>query len=69
MKTYTIGIDFGTTKTLVAWSNPNTGRPECLRLGRERDYMPTTIAIRNKAATMLTTFREMTSTPISPASR
>lgn len=53
MNTHTIGIDFGTTKTLVAWSNPNTGRPECLRLGRERDYMPTTIAIRNKGGEFL----------------
>ncbi|MBR5894916.1 MAG: ribosomal protein L7/L12 [Akkermansia sp.] len=41
MKALSIGIDFGTTKTLVSHINPQTGMPETLRLGRGRDYIPT----------------------------
>lgn len=41
----TIGIDFGTTKTMVSYLNPVTGRPELVRLGRDRDSIPTTIHI------------------------
>ena len=26
----TVGIDLGTTYSLVAWMNPETGRPECI---------------------------------------
>ena len=39
----TIGIDFGTTKTMVSYLNPATGRPELVRLGRDRDSIPTTV--------------------------
>lgn len=39
----TIGIDFGTTKTMVSFFNPATGRAELVRLGRDRDSIPTTI--------------------------
>ena len=42
---HTIGIDFGTTKTLVSHINPRTGQPEPLRLGRETHLLPTTIYI------------------------
>ena len=38
-----IGIDFGTTKTMVSFLNPVTGRAELVRLGRDRDSIPTTI--------------------------
>lgn len=40
-----IGIDFGTTKTMVSYLNPATGRPELVRLGRDRDSVPTTIHV------------------------
>lgn len=53
MKTYTIGIDFGTTKTLVARVNPDTKEMEYLRLGRANNHMPTTIAIRDKGGEFL----------------
>ena len=39
----TIGIDFGTTKTMVSYFNPATGRAELVRLGRDRDSIPTTV--------------------------
>ena len=45
MSTQAIGIDFGTTKTLVAYLNPRENRPETLRLGRGSDFVPTTAAI------------------------
>jgi len=41
----TIGIDFGTTKTLVAEWNPSTQRPEPIRLGRGTDELPTAIHV------------------------
>ena len=41
----TIGIDFGTTKTMVSYLNPTTGRPELVRLGRDRDSIPTTVQV------------------------
>ncbi len=40
---HTIGIDFGTTKTLVSCVDPATGLPRPIRLGRGTDYLPTTI--------------------------
>ena len=40
-----IGIDFGTSKTLVSHINPQTKRPETLRLGRGCDYLPTSVYI------------------------
>ena len=40
-----IGIDFGTTKTMVSYFNPATGRAELVRLGRDRDSIPTTIHV------------------------
>ena len=40
---YQIGIDFGTTKTMVSFLNPVTGRAELVRLGRDRDSIPTTV--------------------------
>ena len=42
---YSIGIDFGTTKTLVSYYDLKTGNPVYVRLGRDIDKMPTTIAI------------------------
>lgn len=45
MSNTAIGIDFGTTKTLVAHLHPGTGRPETLRLGRGADYIPTTVCV------------------------
>ena len=45
MSAQAIGIDFGTTKTLVAYLNPRENRPETLRLGRGSDFVPTTAAI------------------------
>jgi len=41
----TIGIDFGTTKTMVSYFNPATGRVELVRLGRDRDSIPTTVHV------------------------
>ncbi len=41
----TLGIDFGTTKTLVSWLNPQTGKPELIRLGRGSDYLPTSVFV------------------------
>lgn len=38
-----IGIDFGTSKTLVTWINPDNGHPAAIRLGRGRDEIPTTM--------------------------
>lgn len=38
-----IGIDFGTSKTLVAWMHPETGQPTIIRMGDSRDEIPTTI--------------------------
>lgn len=43
MSELSIGIDFGTTKTLVSFYNETTGKPETIRLGRGRDYMPTSV--------------------------
>lgn len=38
-----IGIDFGTSKTLLTWINPESGQPTAIRLGRGRDEIPTTV--------------------------
>ena len=45
MSTHTIGIDFGTTKTLVACIDSRMGLPVTLRLGRGADYVPSTALI------------------------
>jgi len=41
----TIGIDFGTTKTLVATWDQKRGMPVTLRLGRGKDDLPTTMFV------------------------
>ena len=41
----TIGIDFGTTKTMVSYFNSATGRVELVRLGHDRDSIPTTVHV------------------------
>ena len=46
----TIGIDFGTTKTMVSYFNPATGRVELVRLGRDRDSIPTTVHVDESGA-------------------
>ncbi len=38
-----LGIDFGTTKTLVSYCDPATGRPRPILLGRGAYYLPTTV--------------------------
>ncbi len=43
MNDISLGIDFGTTKTLVSWFNPSRQRPELIRLGRGKDNIPTTV--------------------------
>ena len=40
-----IGIDFGTTKTMVSYLNPSSRRAELVRLGRDRDSIPTTVHV------------------------
>lgn len=45
MYTPCIGIDFGTTKTLVAYSLSQGNRPEIAHLGRERNNLPTSAFI------------------------
>lgn len=40
-----LGIDFGTTKTMVAWVNPATGRAETIQLGNGRNFIPTTVYV------------------------
>lgn len=42
MISHSIGIDFGTTKTLVCHINPQTRAPEVIKLGRDTAYIPTT---------------------------
>lgn len=39
----TLGIDFGTTKTMAAWVNSKTGHHEVINLGDEHNYIPTTV--------------------------
>ena len=41
----TIGIDFGTTKTLVSWFDPAKKEPRLVRLGREKDAIPSTVFV------------------------
>ncbi len=43
---HTIGIDFGTTKTLVSRIIAHTGRAETIRLGQGTDHIPTSLFIR-----------------------
>ncbi len=40
---HTIGIDFGTTKTLVTRIYSQYGLPVPIRLGMGTDYIPTTV--------------------------
>lgn len=42
---HTIGIDFGTTKTLVSRIVAETGRPETVRLGQGKDHITTSVFI------------------------
>ena len=42
MTTHSIGIDFGTSKTLVSYRLPQTPVPQLVNLGQETPYMPTT---------------------------
>ncbi len=42
---HTIGIDFGTTKTLVSFYDPKRKTKECVRLGRGIDKMSTSIYV------------------------
>lgn len=42
---HTLGIDFGTTKTLVSRIDAATGQPVTIRLGMGTDYIPTTVYI------------------------
>ncbi len=42
---HTIGIDFGTSKTLVSHINPQTNAPEPIKLGRDSAYLPTSVYI------------------------
>ena len=43
-----IGIDFGTTKSVVSYVNPTTGRAETVRLGLETDIVPTSVYKENQ---------------------
>lgn len=45
-----IGIDFGTTKTIVSYLNPVTGQAELVRLGLGRDFIPTTLHVDKAGA-------------------
>ena len=45
MKSASIGIDFGTTNTLIAYTWGNGKQPELSRLGQGNDNMPTTIYV------------------------
>ncbi len=47
---HTIGIDFGTSKTLVSRMVRETGQPETLRLGQEKDHIPTAIYIEENGS-------------------
>ena len=42
---HTIGIDFGTSKTLVSRIDAETGKPVTIRLGQGTDYLPTSVYI------------------------
>lgn len=42
---HSIGIDFGTTKTLVSRIKTKTGEPETVRLGQGTDHIPTSVFI------------------------
>ncbi len=43
----TIGIDFGTTKTLVSYYDEDRQEAKCIRLGRGKDHIPTSIYVNN----------------------
>ena len=44
---HTIGIDFGTTKTLVSRIKSRTGEAETVRLGQGTDHIPTSVFIKD----------------------
>ena len=44
---HTIGIDFGTTKTLVSRIKAKTGEAETVRLGQGKDHISTSVFIAN----------------------
>ena len=46
----TIGIDFGTTKTLVSWFDPAKKEPRLVRLGREKDAIPSTVYVHENGS-------------------
>lgn len=47
---HTVGIDFGTSKTLVSRMVRETGQPETVRLGHEKDHIPTAIYIEENGS-------------------
>ena len=47
MLMHTIGIDFGTTKTLVSYIKSRTGEAETVRLGQGTDHIPTSVFIKD----------------------
>ena len=49
---HTIGIDFGTTKTLVSRIIARTGEPETVRLGQGTDHIPTSVFIMDNGEMM-----------------
>lgn len=44
---HTIGIDFGTTKTLVSYIKSRTGEAETVRLGQGTDHISTSVFIKD----------------------
>ena len=41
----TIGIDFGTTKTIVSWANPRNGHVETIKCFNHKDQIPTCVFV------------------------
>lgn len=44
--TMTIGIDFGTTKTIVSWINPRNGHVETIKCFNHNDQIPTQVFVK-----------------------
>lgn len=42
----TIGIDFGTTKTIVSWINPRNGHVETIKCFNHKDQIPTQVFVK-----------------------
>ena len=63
MKSICVGIDFGTTNTLVAYLEGRSESPTLSRLGRGNDSIPTTVTLipmeSSLLETMLTIFANM----------